>query len=271
MNEIKYIYKYLTFDKFKDLMEKSSLYVPSLLTLKDRMDPVEGKIFDIFSDKYDERINNELNIKSSNYYFTKSFARRVKDKCINSVYSKIFIYSMCYDEYENYALWHIYSKNLRGDNDIENCIAFKFDYSYFNDCIQKYSKALFTNDSFNLEEVSFENIKYKSNSEIIKLVDDAEFNKDYFKMAYSIKSKYYSFAKEMRLCFINNVDEEKSYIYYTVKLQELFNSKYCKIILNPFVKDNELKNKIVRILTDNNIEVDELIKDSEIVLNVDNH
>lgn len=272
----KYLWKYLTLDKFESLINHEALFLPSLTYLQNSMDPWEGKTLDCFIAKFEHKTKKLPNTDTTHTYI--EFGKIFTEKMITSFLDNLFIYSLNCDKDENYALWNIYTTNLKGNLDKKNGIAIRFKSEAFENLFINKDIPIFDSSfgSLEVEKKELKDIIYKTNKEIISILNDdreISFEKsiELFNSAYLIKNDYYSFAKEKRYAvtvsrFSEFKNGNKENIWLKCNLNELFNYEYCNIIISPYAS-TELSLQIYQLLENKNIRnIDKIVKKSNIIL-----
>lgn len=274
---MKYLWKYMTLDKFKLLIENKAIYVPSLKTLQKAMDPIEGKTMNCFITKYEKQMEKYscLNISKKDF----DIGKKGTEEIINSSLEHTFVYSLSFDNDESYALWHIYSTNLNNESDKEKSIAIKIRENVFKKLfLNKNLKIKTSEQKYDLDydKVELKNVIYKNNDDILKVINNGnklsyeDFSKVYNE-AFITKNTYYKFAREKRLViqisrWSNLKKDNGNSIWLEFDIRKFFANKHCQIIISPFAK-NSLKLKVIKLLEEKGIEnAEQLVINSNIAI-----
>lgn len=287
----KYLWKYLSLDKFSSLLNDKSLYLPSLKRLQLSMDPIEGStskcLLNSAIRQMEKSSNGILSIK--NWDNLDSTFKKLYKESINAykkfvdapiIYS--FIYSMTYSERENYSLWHIYPTDLKGRVQINQGLSLKIDEEHF--------KSFFVNKHISLKDYklnlniampSLEDVIYKTKQEIDGLINSDKIpnQNEFLEFLHNvllIKNDFYDFAKEKRYIvqlefdidaiIHSDYESDTSFIKVSFDIQKFFNPDFCKIIISPFATEN-LKDYVKYLLMQQNIKnIDDIVCDSEIMI-----
>ena len=289
--EQKYLWKYLSLDKFNSLLKDKALYLPSLKRLQLFMDPIEGATLMRLVNSAINQIEEQKQIFTSPKYKTeleKSIIQ-VQDEYINiskkfgeSIITYAYIYSMTYSEKENYALWNIYPTNLKGILQINQGLSLRINEKFFNEIFVNKNIQI-QNNKYNLDlsVPLLENVIYKTNKEISEIINKTTklTHKEFMKFLHEIlliKNDFYDFAKEKRYIVqlkydanaIKNCDYsyDKSFIRVKCDINKFFNPDYCKIIISPFANDT-LMDYTKYLLKQQDIKfIDDIVYKSEITV-----
>lgn len=288
----KYLWKYLSLDKFNSLLKDKALYLPSLKRLQLFMDPIEGATSKRLVNSAIKQIEKYKNMTVSISHYPTNIDKsllKLQDECINlckkfgeARITYAYIYSMAYSENENYALWNIYPTDLKGNVQINQGLSLRMNEEYF--------KELFVNKNIKVDNNKYhldismpilENVLYKSKQEISEIINADNQTKpdEFMKILHNvllIKNDFYDFAKEKR--YIVNLEydanaiknceysSDKSFIQVQYETSKFFNPDYCKIIISPFANDT-LLDYTKYLLEKNNIKfIDDIVYKSEIAV-----
>ena len=287
----KYLWKYLSLDKFNSLLNNKSLYLPSLKRLQLSMDPIEGAtskcLLNSAIKQMEKSSNGILSIKNWDN-LDRTFKKLYKEslnsykKFVDAPIIYSFIYSMTYSERENYSLWHIYPTDLRGRVQINQGLSLKMDEEHFKTLFVNKNISI-QNNNLNLDIAmpSLENVIYKTKQEINELINSDKIpnQNEFHEFLHNIsliKNDFYDFAKEKRYIVELEYDidaiihsdykSDTSFIKVSFDIKKFFNPDFCKIIISPFATET-LKDYVKFLLEKQNIKyTDDIVCDSEIAI-----
>lgn len=290
----KYLWKYLSLDKFEWMLSNTALYLPSMKKLQVAMDPIEGAtsrrlVKNAINDiqkmiNYIPEVGSKWNQRCLNENFKSviSECESFADKLIDTKLNYSYIYSMSYGFKENYALWKIYPTDLLGVVQPNQGIALKIDKNHFSSLFKNKNIEIKNNIlNLDIDKTLLENVIYKTKEEIQNIIEDKEKinHKDFsniLKEVLLIKDICYKFAEEKRYIVnlkydtdaINNYifEADKSFINIKFNMSELFNPEYLNIIISPFA-NRSLTGYVKYLLKQQNVkDIDKIVLKSEIAV-----
>ena len=266
----KYLWKYMSLEKFESLLENQGLYFSSLTQLRKSLDPVEGGIMDLtiqnlVTQQLEVKFNLIENLKNENIDENIKKILNIRENFFNNT----FVSSFNADKIENYALWKIYPTNLKGELQVNQGIAIRINENAFNRTIDNPVFCFDDGNMIKTSRVILRNMDYQPISEYNELATKTIFMDnchDFYKIIHSAKPDYYRYENEKRAVF-QFFDENKSNCkggFLKINLKEFFNPfEETSIFISPFASKH-VKDYVCFLLNKYELQADTLISRSEV-------
>lgn len=266
----RYLWKYMSLDKFESLLENQGLYFSSLTQLRESLDPVEGGIMQL---NIENLIAQQLKMKySSTELGNENINKNIKNilKIKENFYNNTFVSSFNADNIENYALWKIYPSNLKGELQVNQGIAIRINEGFFNKTVENPIFCFDDGSIIDTNRVILRKMDYQPMSKFKELASENILMnncQDFYKIIHSVKPEYYQYENEKRAVFQffekNNNCCKGGFL--KINLKEFFNtSEETSIFVSPFAS-KYMKDYVYFLLNKYELNADELISRSEII------